>query len=103
MALLKSIESPSGAVAAYWVATEAAMSLRARVVDVTVRGWVDEAAFLAGKQPLDQRRFTFRGPQLDLLPGGAELEISGMVEMLAAMTPEFAPAIEQPPEQDAAP
>lgn len=99
MALAAAIPSPYGAVSTFWTATEATISLRSRQVDVTVRGWLDQAAFEGGMQPLDQRRLFFGPTQLDTLPGGAEMQIGALVELLVLGTPEFAPPAPVLPEE----
>lgn len=90
MSIDAQIPTPYGVTAGYWIATEAAISLRSRQVTVTARGWLDETAFLDGRQPLDQRVVSFGPADLDMLPGSAEMEISALIELLLRTTPEFA-------------
>lgn len=98
MAISKSIVSPTGAVAAHWVVTEAAINLLTRTVDCTMRGWLDQGAFEAGYQPVDVRRFRFGPAELDAT--GVEVPITELLTAMILATPEFAAA---PPAPEPAP
>lgn len=52
MALIKPIETPSGAIATYWCIHEMHVHRHKRVLAVRLAGYVDRRARVAGKTPL---------------------------------------------------
>lgn len=61
MALIKSIDTDFGVAAAYWNIGAAQEDFRGGGVQVTLYGWVDKAARVAGKQPMASAQMTFSG------------------------------------------
>lgn len=100
--ITKPITQPSGVVASYWRPVQSVLNHEARTVNVRVAGWLDEAAYLAGRPPVVPPKLHSFGPEhLDALPETADLNLTVPVLALLLTTADFAlEAPAEPPPED---
>lgn len=86
MALLKSKELPNGATCEYWRLIEININYANRGCHATIAGYKDQAARLAGKQPMDGISFDWYGDDFPFVEDEPqnEREIAYLTIMVSA-------------------
>jgi hypothetical protein len=94
-------EMPSGVIATFWAPILGTFDPRSREVTVRVGYYLDEAAYLSGKQPLEAPTvLPFTAPHLDAM-GAPELEVTQLLYALVQTRAPFSPEPEAPAEDPA--
>lgn len=78
MAMTKSVALDTGVTIDHWLITHAAQDFQAGIIDLTVHGWLNEAAYAAEREPMAMRKM--RVTVADLAAAGVSLELTAMLE-----------------------
>lgn len=98
MALLlnSTYETPQGVSlpSTYWRWVGLGCDVSTQTATVTLYAYVDEAAFLSGKQPVGQRQFTVTGQQFGELTAPVSESLSAAIYQFARQDAQFSSAEE---------